>query len=140
MSGPDDKTCPSARCEPGAVLLGVAGSDGRIKPLRTALRIDQYFVDAARKLGSPEARMRFAAPCQTTGCTQWSKGGCGVVEKVLSHLAVPDATDAALPPCLIRATCRWFSQRGARACSVCDLVITDQASLVAARAITMAAE
>lgn len=84
--------------------------------------------------------MRFAAPCLTTGCTQWSKGGCGVVEKVLVHLALPDAAGAALPPCLIRATCRWFSQRGARACAVCDLVITDQASLVAAQAISVAAE
>ncbi len=76
--------------------------------------------------------MRFAAACQTTGCTQWTGGGCGVVEKVLFHLAVPQTADAPLPPCLIRATCRWFSQQGARACGVCDLVVTDQGMMTAA--------
>jgi hypothetical protein len=121
------KTCPSARAEPGAILLGIMGPDGRIKPLRTQMRIDADFIAAAETHGPPEARMRFASPCQTTGCTQWANGGCGVVEKVLSHLAVPEVSDAALPPCLIRATCRWFSQRGGRACTVCDLVVTDQA-------------
>jgi hypothetical protein len=127
----DAKTCPSARGAPGAILLGVVGSDGRVKPIRTPIIVDADFVRAASEHGPPEARMRFASPCQTTGCQQWSRGGCGIVEKVLSHLAVPDLPTGALPPCTIRGTCRWFSQRGARACSVCDLVVTDQTAIAA---------
>lgn len=125
---PGDKTCPSARCAPGAALLGTLGPDGRIRHLRTAVTIDADFVARARKLGPPEARFRFAAPCAEGACRQWTGQGCGVVEQVLAHLAAvaPELARADLPPCTIRATCRWHAQRGAAACKACDLVVTGQ--------------
>jgi hypothetical protein len=120
------RTCPSARAEPGAVLLGVQGPQGRIKPLRTTMTVDEGFLAAARETGPPEARMRFANACVKGNCAQWTGHHCGVIERVLDHLGTPPAPDT-LPPCLIRATCRWFAERGGAACGVCDMIVTDNA-------------
>jgi hypothetical protein len=124
----DAKTCPSARCNPGASLLGVLGSDGRIKHARTAMTIDADFVARAQAHGPPEARFRFASPCVEGKCEQWSGNACGVVEKVLAHIeaVAPELARDDLPPCTIRQTCRWYSQSGEKACKVCDLVVTGQ--------------
>ncbi len=124
-----DRTCPSARCAPGAVLLAVAGPDGRMQPLRTAMTVDADFVAAAAAQGAPEARMRFAAPCATSGCAQWGDGGCSVIGRVLDHLRLPQEAEEPLRPCLIRGDCRWFAQEGARACGPCTMVVTDQAAM-----------
>lgn len=118
-------TCPSAPAEPGALLLGLRGPEGRIVPVRTAMAVDAGFVAAARAEGAPEARMRFASPCREGGCAQWTGDRCGVIARVMDHLHAP-APPPALPPCLIRATCRWFSERGGAACGVCELIVTDQ--------------
>ncbi|HMO72356.1 MAG TPA: hypothetical protein PKC84_12085, partial [Paracoccaceae bacterium] len=117
-------TCPSAPAEPGALLLGVVGSAGRVVPLRTAMAVDAGFVATAPAAGPPEARMRFASPCREGGCAQWTGERCGVIAKVLDHLRPTEP--AALPPCLIRAPCRWFAERAAAACGVCNLIVTDQ--------------
>jgi hypothetical protein len=124
----DGKTCPSARCTPGASLLGVLGADGRIKHVRTPLTIDEDFVTRAHASGPPEARFRFAAPCAEGRCQQWTGAGCGVVEKVLAYLEAlaPERPRDDVPPCTIRTTCRWYSQRGVLACKACDLVVTGQ--------------
>ncbi len=122
------RTCPSARAEPGAVLLGVIGAHGRMKPLRTAMAVDADFVARAARAGPPEARMRFANACVKGGCAQWTGLHCGVIERVLTHLGTPPAPET-LPPCLIRATCRWFAERGGAACGVCDLVVTDTSAM-----------
>jgi len=37
--------------------------------------------------------------------------------------APPKATE--LPPCTIRATCRWYEQMGADICLSCAYVVTD---------------
>jgi len=127
-----DKTCPSARAAPGATLIGVKGADGRIKHMRTAMQVDAAFIETASASGAPEARMRFASPCQTSGCAQWTGTRCGVIDNVLEHLAVHDAPLAeTLPPCSIRATCRWYDQTGDAACHACDLVVTDQSAIAA---------
>ena len=117
--------CPSAECAPGATLLGVLGEDGRIKHLRTPMRIDADFVARAREQGEPEARMRFASGCQEGGCGHWSGTACELIDKVMAHLdpQLDAVRSDTLPPCTIRATCRWYAQRKAEACSVCDLVV-----------------
>ncbi|WP_137703044.1 hypothetical protein [Marimonas lutisalis] len=129
MSQPPDLTCPSAPCAPGATLLGQMGGDGRLRYTRTAMQVDDGFVETARAHGPPEARMRFAAPCQKTGCAQWTGDGCGVVRKVLAAVeAQGGLPETPLQPCVIRADCRWFSERGATACGACQYVVTDQAA------------
>ncbi len=127
-----ERTCPSARCAPGATLLGVKGPDGRVKNLRTAMPLDDAFVAQAQAHGMPEQRMRFASNCETKGCSQWTGTRCGVIDKVLGQLAALNAPlRSDLPPCPIRNTCRWFSQTGRAACSACELVITDNSHIAA---------
>ena len=129
---PADKSCPSARCAPGNLLLGVKEADGHIRNMRTPLPVDEDFVRAASRKGNPEARMRFTSKCATSGCAQWTGTRCGVIDHVLDHLEkakVPLA--ASLPPCPIRGSCRWFSQSGDTACKACSMVVTDQSAIAA---------
>jgi hypothetical protein len=118
-------TCPSSTCSPGADLLATVGSDGRLKHLRTPLRIDAAFVENARRQGPPEARMRFAAPCQQGSCGHWTGSACGLIDRVMAHLddQPQDMRADAPPPCTIRGTCRWYHQTGVQACLCCDLVV-----------------
>ncbi|WP_258601443.1 hypothetical protein [Mesorhizobium sp. AR10] len=129
-----EKSCPSARAVPGALLIGVVGPDGTVQPIPTRLEIDADFVDLASKKGVPEARFRFAGRCVEGKCKQWTGNSCGVIEKVLTGM-VDQAVEPAenLPRCVIRGSCRWYSQRGADACRACVYVVTDQ-SMVAAPA------
>lgn len=121
-----DATCPSATLSPGVRLLGARGADGRIKHLRTPLTVDEDFVSRAKAQGNPEARMRFAAPCEESKCSHWTGKACGLIDRVLSHLdgqTDDPRTAEDLPPCTIRASCRWWKQDGASACHACDLVV-----------------
>lgn len=117
-------TCPSATCDPGATLLGTVGADGRVKHLRTPMVIDADFVVRAKANGTPEAHMRFAAPCRTGRCSHWTGKGCGLIDWVMDHLdaTAPQMKAAKPPPCTIRASCRWYRQSGVGACLACDLV------------------
>jgi len=127
-----EKSCPSARAEPGALLIGVVGADGIVQPIPTRLEIDAEFVDLASKAGVPEARFRFAGRCVEGKCKQWTGNSCGVIEKVLTGMAEQMIAPAEnLPRCAIRGSCRWYSQRGADACRACVYVVTDQSMLAA---------
>jgi hypothetical protein len=128
----DGLTCPSARAVPGATLIGVLGPEGRVVPMRTAMRIDADFVETASKLGPPEARMRFAGRCHEGGCVQWTGSRCGVIDRVLAHLGPEAEAEVALQPCVIRPTCRWYAQSGRTACTGCAYVVTDNRAPVAA--------
>jgi hypothetical protein len=115
--------CPSARCEEGARLLGIVGSDGRVGFLVPPLPVDAEFVRHAHEGRSPERRFRFAAACVEDRCGYWTGERCGVVDAAVSTLK-----DQGVPsprPCGIRASCRWFSQHGVDACQVCPLIVTD---------------
>ncbi len=131
MSGAE-RSCPSARCEPGNLLLGVKEADGYIRHMRTPIPVDDDFVRAASVKGKPEARMRFASRCAKSACAQWTGTRCGVIDHVMDHLEkamVPLAS--ALPPCPIRGSCRWYSQTGDTACRACSMVVTDQSVIAA---------
>jgi hypothetical protein len=115
--------CPSGRCVPGALLLGVVQGDGSVGFLKGRLAIDEAFVASAKAAGDPERRLRFSEPCVQGACHQWDGARCGVIEGVLaSGLEGKDG----LPDCAIRPACRWFVQRGAEACAVCPFVVTEQ--------------
>ncbi len=126
------KTCPNARCEDGNLLLGVKGPDGHLQRMRTALPVDENFVETATGHGQPEARMRFASDCAEKGCDNWIGDRCRAIDRVLSFLAVDDLPPRdRRPPCPIRATCRWFSQSGDSACHACSVVIADPGAIAA---------
>lgn len=118
----DDRLCPSSLAEVGGALIGVVGADGRVGLLGRPLPVDADFLEVARRGRAPEKRFRFAAPCVRSECRQWSGGRCGVIERVL---AITGEVDRPLPPCGIRARCRWFSQRGGVACHACPEIVTD---------------
>jgi hypothetical protein len=79
--------------------------------------------------GRPERRFRFTSDCVEEECRQWSHGRCTVLDQVASALEARQADE--LPRCAIRSSCRWHSQSGPAACSVCPLVVTDQRSSMA---------
>lgn len=122
----DEKTCPSARCEPGAILLGIVGSGGVVGYVRPQIEVDEAFVVAAARGRSPEKRFRFASRCVEAQCAQWTGTRCGVIDQVLEtqeREELPTADE--LPACTIRRDCRWYAQSGPRACSVCPFIVTD---------------
>src|SRR5882672_2577911 len=117
--------CPSARCEPGALLLGIVLPMGRIGYSRERLVINEDFVQVATRGRAPEKRFRFSSPCVQGACKQWNAGRCDVIDEVVAELA-PNQGARRLPECAIRPDCRWFLQSGVNACLVCPLVITDR--------------
>jgi len=123
-----DRLCPSARCEEGAILLGIVGKDGVVGYVSPLITVDQDFVRQAHKGRAPEKRFRFSQPCIEGGCRQWTGSRCGVIDRALQateEADTPDVWDGVLPKCSIRSRCRWFAQVGRRACTVCPLVMTD---------------
>ena len=118
--------CPSAPCEPGAVLLGVVVAPGQVAYIGEPVVIDDEFVQIARAGRSPEKRFRFSAPCVRGACRQWTGTRCGVVDAVMESAGPRDAAD--LPACSIRPACRWFHQSGAAACATCPEVLTDNST------------
>ena len=121
----DALTCPSARCEEGAVVLGVIGSIGVVGYISPALPVPAEFAELVRRRGLPERRFRFGAACQEEGCQNWSEGRCGVIEdalRVARGIHELRTRAESLPRCSIRRSCRWFAQRGPDACSICPLL------------------
>ena len=81
---PSDRAmCPSSRCEPGAVLLGVIVGPGTLAYASDRLVVDEEFVQIARAGRSPEKRFRFSARCVQSACRQWTGTRCGVIDAVL---------------------------------------------------------
>jgi hypothetical protein len=120
--------CPSARCEEGAILLGIVGKDGLVGYVSPQMKVDEDFVRKAHEGRTPEKRFRFSQPCIESGCIQWTGSRCGVIDRALQaaeDAQVVDTSDKKLPRCTIRPRCRWFAQVGREACAVCPLVTTD---------------
>jgi hypothetical protein len=118
------RSCPSAPCIEGALLLGVMTDTGRLAYVQPPVRVDAEFVANARARGHPERRFRFSLPCIEKGCSQWTGTRCGLADKLVEE--VGSETEATrLPACAIRGSCRWFAQHAAKACAVCPLVVAD---------------
>lgn len=105
-------------------MLGVVQANGRVGYFSPAIRIDEAFVERANRGRAPERRFRFADHCVQGQCAHWKDDTCGLIQKVM-HAGEANSR-ASLPTCSIRPSCRWFSQEGSRACSVCPLVVTQR--------------
>lgn len=116
--------CPSAPMHSGGVLLGIVLADGRVAFAPDRIVVDDEFVETAQHGRPAEKRFRFAGSCVNAACRQWSGSRCGIIDRVLDALPTEEHASE-LPVCSIRGQCRWFLQRGAAACEVCSLVITD---------------
>ena len=120
--------CPSSKCAPGVILLGMLQPDGMIAYTQDRVILDENFVArASEELFSPEEHFRFSSPCMKGACSQWTGSRCGVIDRVLEVIAPLELLS--LPKCSIREQCRWFAQSGANACHVCPLVVTDARGL-----------
>src|SRR4051812_26918709 len=98
------RTCPSSRCEEGALLLGTVREDGTIAFAAEPRIVSRTFVEAAQSSGEPEKHFRFAGPCVAQSCHQWAGGKCGVPGAVAKLLAELDHDRKTAPDhCAIRA-------------------------------------
>jgi hypothetical protein len=127
VAAPGAATCPSAPPEPGSALLGVVTGPRQIAYLRPAVPVTQKMLDGLAENGIPiENRFRFSGTCMEQRCVQW-KGGegdgrCGLIDHALQELNITEGATE-LPHCAIRATCRWFAQRGRTACAACPNIL-----------------
>lgn len=55
--------CPSARCEDGAILLGIVTEDGNIAFARKKVMINEELVQITREGRPAEKRLRFSNKC-----------------------------------------------------------------------------
>jgi hypothetical protein len=124
MESANNKSCPSSVATPGAVLLGSVNADGTVGFIETPITIDEAFMEMGKDL-ELERSFRFSGKCVQSGCRQWKDGNCTVIKRIITaepdwHLQHPQ-----LPACSIRATCRWYAQEGAKACSYCAYITTN---------------
>ena len=116
--------CPSARPEmAGAVAFGVVA--GTVEaPLLVHVTEPQPVTEellALARPAEPAEVFRFAAPCAGHECQHFDGRDCRLVQRVVQILP---AVTSGLPPCVIRAECRWWQQEGKAACLRCPQVIT----------------
>lgn len=133
---PPETICPSAQPDMrDARVFGLI--DGTPEAPRVAyLRSDAVItLDALPDLHGlqPGHVFRIAAACEQSGCVHFDGRHCSLVRRIVEQLQpVVDV----LPPCQIRAGCRWYAEQGAAACHRCPQVVTyaseSQSELVAA--------
>ena len=69
----------------------------------------------------PQRVFRITATCQESDCVHFDGSRCKLARRIVDML--PPVAES-LPPCSLRATCRWFTQEGRAACLRCPQVIT----------------
>jgi hypothetical protein len=69
----------------------------------------------------PTQVLRIAAACQEGACLHFDGSDCRLAKRLVQLL--PAVADS-LPPCRIRAECRWFLQEGRAACYRCPQIVT----------------
>jgi hypothetical protein len=132
MSQRTQLLCPSAQPDwQGSILIGLldaASPEPRIVPLAEPAPVTASLLALAHPI-PPTEIMRFAAPCAGAACSHFSGDRCTLVVRAIAELR-PDT--AHLPYCRIRATCRWWAERGRPACLRCPQINTDGAPDTAA--------
>ena len=121
-----DHDCPSAQPDmAGARPFGVLS--GTVEEVRVSFfKKDalEHF-DWRGRFAGPDATQlfRFAARCERTQCGHYddAQDKCSLGRRVAT--ALPPVTDA-LPPCLIRPSCRWHAEQGPAVCLRCPQVVT----------------
>lgn len=117
-------TCPSASPEMENVqVLGVMepGEDGqRLSYLNSNVPLSDEILQSTGDV-PPTKVFRLAGDCMNGACKHFSGGKCGLAVRMPDVL---EATVDHLPPCVIRKTCRWYDEAGARACLRCSQVVT----------------
>jgi hypothetical protein len=69
----------------------------------------------------PTKVFRFAAPCEEKKCMHFDGRDCKLATRIVQILP---AVVNGLPPCIVRASCRWYAQEGGAACQRCPQIVT----------------
>lgn len=121
--------CPSSDANsPDAVVVGVvlgSASEPRVTPLERPVPVTDEIIAQTAPLPATRV-LRIAAPCQERQCRHFANDRCAFAAKVVRML--PTVTDT-LPPCPIRARCRWFAEEKIAACLRCPQVVRENAEL-----------
>ncbi len=115
--------CPSGRCRPGSLLIGMVQAGGEVRLLPKPHAVTDAFVATAERGRDPLARFRFAEPCARGGCEKWG-GACAVAARAVAAIEAGAGCGGPAPNCAIRPRCQWFSEYGVRACAGCRWVVT----------------
>jgi hypothetical protein len=116
--------CPSS--QPGyenCRVLGVV-QEGRSGPQVAYLNEHLPATEEVLAMAAPAKPtevFRLAAKCQTGCCPHYDGKNCQLATRIVQILP---AVVSNLPPCLIRAECRWYRQEGAAACHRCPQIAT----------------
>ena len=117
--------CPSARPElADSVVFGVLSGtveEPRVAYLKQRQPVTDELIAQASPV-TPTEVFRTAAPCAESGCQHFDGKDCRLAMRIVDKLP---AVVEELPPCSIRASCRWWQQEGKAACMRCPQVITD---------------
>jgi len=120
---PGALSCPSGSAEDRhARIFGIVGGRAdapTVTYLAHPVRVTPGLIERLDGV-SPAEVFRVVSPCAEAGCKHFAEGECGIARRVAELPAVAHA----LPPCSIRATCRWFAERHGAACLRCPQVVT----------------
>ena len=117
--------CPSAQPDmKDARILGVVSGTAEAQELAY---LNEYLPASEELLATaapanPLQVFRIAAQCEEKACCHFDGKKCRLATRIVQILP---AVSEALPPCLIRSTCRWYQQEGRAACLRCPQVITE---------------
>jgi hypothetical protein len=117
--------CPSA--EPameGSVIFGIVTGTPE-QPQLVHLRETKQIPAELLALDSPVEPteiFRIAANCIENNCQHFDGNNCRLSHRIVEGL--PQVSES-LPPCPIRANCRWWHQDGKAACLRCLQVVRD---------------
>jgi hypothetical protein len=119
------RDCPSAQPDmAGARIFGItAGSGGepRVAYLKPGVRVPESILGQLARSTDPTELFRFAASCEERHCSHFDGARCQLGERITREL---EPVVDALPPCQIRATCRWFAEQGGAVCLRCPQIVT----------------
>jgi hypothetical protein len=122
---PKSLLCPSAEPEmEGSVIFGiVVGTPEQPElvhfPQTKKIPPELLTLESPVK---PTEMFRIAAKCSEGSCDHFDGSKCRLVGRIVDGL--PSVTEN-LPPCPIRANCRWWDQEGKAACQRCLQIVRD---------------
>jgi hypothetical protein len=116
-------TCPSSQAMEGAVVFAVVGGTvdhPSAQYLSTPLPASEQLLGLTQPV-EPTEVFRLAGPCAEGRCRHFERDQCSLATRLVQLL--PPVVER-LPPCTIRATCRWWAQEGKEACRRCPQIVT----------------
>lgn len=125
MSRPEQgSSCPSAQPDMrDARIFGVrSGTEDapRTAYLERDVEVADALVDGLEGV-EPTEVFRYAARCEESRCSHFDGERCTLARRLRDFLQPVART---LPPCTVRATCRWYAEEGEEICFRCPQVVT----------------